>query len=73
MSWLGPSAVGIGCASGMKVLCGDRLSWAWVQAPPPFLLEFQNSVLRHSIFNDCLMRNDCMPGTLAVEYVECAR
>lgn len=50
----------------------DGLSWAQVQIFL-FLLKSQKSVLRHSIFNDHLMRNDSVPGALAIEYPECAR
>lgn len=53
-----------------RLCVGDGLSWAQVQIS---LLKSQKSVLRHSIFNDHLMRNDCVPGEIATEYPECAR
>lgn len=50
----------------------DGLSWARAQIFL-FHLKSQKSVLRHSIFNNHLMRNDCVPGAIATEYPECAR
>lgn len=52
---------------------GDGLSWIQAQTFFFFLLKSKNSVWRHTIFNDHLMRNDCVPGALATEYPECAR